>query len=61
MAVNAEDGAVELGEREGSLAERERGYRKLNLIETVNKRMTVHHRVSHKQSCANCVHTHKHR
>lgn len=61
MAVNAEDGVVELGECEGSLAEQELGYRKLNLIETANKRMTVHLCVSHKQPCVHSVHTHKHR
>ncbi len=61
MVVNAEDGVVELGECEGSPTKQERGDRKLNLIETVNKGMTVHLCVSHRRSCAHCVRTHKHR
>ena len=59
MVVKAEDGVVELGECEGSLAEQGRGYKKLDLIETVNKRMTPHLCVSHRRPRAHCMQTQK--
>lgn len=52
MVVYAEDGAVELGECAGSLSRQGRGYGKLNLIETVNKSVTVHLCVSHRRQRA---------
>lgn len=49
MRSDAECGVAEQGKREGSPIEQERGHRKFNLIEIINKRMSVELGFSHRQ------------
>lgn len=67
MAVNAADGAVEVGECEGKPRAKQEnarggrrvGWRKLNLIETVNKKNDCKPWF-HMVTRVPCVHSHKH-